>query len=553
MNVLRAAALYAFLTVVLTWPFARQLHVMDPGDSAWFAWAMSWELHALATDPASLPHANIYHPARWTLGMDEPILGTTLLALPLRLVTDDAVWIFNVTRLATFLLSALGAWFLARTLGLGEAVALFAGAAFAFSPIRTDQVSHLSTLGSQWLPFCLAFVVRFARAGRLADGLAAGGFYVLSAYACGYHGVFGLLVLPAFALPLVWGRWDRVWRALPALVLVGLCLLPLRLLHARAFEAEDFERDDHQVLFHSAALESFLATSSWNRVYGELTTPFRTLGSNNLFPGLVLPGVVLAAALRLLRRRERPSREAVAFLLLAVAAALVCVGPVVRWRGEALFAGPYALVREWIPLFQGIRVMSRAGIYVALGLVGLAALGLRGLQARPALVALLGVAALGEGLVAPLPLPEWAKVIDTRRPPPPVYPWLAGQAGEFAIVEMPLLVADGFFRRPAYDETIYMVRSTLHWKRLVNGNAGVEPARYLRIRELARRFPSVESLQALHAIGTRYVIVHRAGYGPNQWRRVSRQLPGFDCCLRPVVSFEDGVTVYELVAAPNGS
>jgi len=209
-------------------------------------------------------------------------------------------------------------------------------------------------------------------------------------------------------------------------------------------------------------------------------------------------------------------------------------------------------VREWIPLFKGIRVMSRAGIYVALGLVGLATLGLRRLRAKPALVALVAVLALGEGLVAPIPMPEWAQVIDTREPPPAVYTWLAAQPGEFAIVEMPLLFADGFFRRPAYDETIYMVRSTLHWKRLVNGNAGVEPAHYRHVRELARRFPSAESLAALHALGTRYVIVHRGGYGPNQWRRVSRDLPRFDCCLKPVVSFDDGVTVYELVAAPNG-
>src|SRR5512142_1555525 len=86
MNTLRALLVYCVLTVALTWPFAANLHVMDAGDSAFFAWEIGWTVHALATDPAALPHANIFHPLRYTLGMDEPVLGTTLLVLPLGLL-----------------------------------------------------------------------------------------------------------------------------------------------------------------------------------------------------------------------------------------------------------------------------------------------------------------------------------------------------------------------------------------------------------------------------------------------------------------------------------
>ena len=65
---LRALGLYAVLTVVLTWPLAANLTIMDAGDSAFFAWEIGWELHALKTDPARLPHGNIFHPLRYTLG-----------------------------------------------------------------------------------------------------------------------------------------------------------------------------------------------------------------------------------------------------------------------------------------------------------------------------------------------------------------------------------------------------------------------------------------------------------------------------------------------------
>ena len=119
MRSLRALGLYAVLTVALTWPFAANLRVMDAGDSAFFAWEIGWTVHALKTDPAQLPHANIFHPLRYTLGMDEPVLGTTVLVLPLALFTDDAVLLYNVVRLLTFLFSALTAYWLARELGRG--------------------------------------------------------------------------------------------------------------------------------------------------------------------------------------------------------------------------------------------------------------------------------------------------------------------------------------------------------------------------------------------------------------------------------------------------
>jgi hypothetical protein len=538
-------AAYALLTVALTWPLARRLQIMDPGDSAYFAWAIAWEIHALKTDPLSLPHANIYHPARNTLGMDEPILGTMILALPLSLVTDDAVLLFNVVRLLTFVLSGFSAYVLARELGARQLASCFAGAVFAFSPIRTDQIAHLSTLGTQWLPLVPAFLIRFSRTGRQRDALLAGFFFVLAAYACGYHGIVGLLVLPIAALPLVWGRWGLLARALPAALLAAVLLLPLRALHAAAFEGEGFVRGRDEAVFHSASVESFLATSSWNRLYGEVTTPFRTVGSNNLFPGLVVLGLAALGVAALVRRHRAPSREATALGLMALAAAVVALGPEVRLLGQTLAPAPFGWLRDTIPMFQSIRVTSRAGMYLALALCGLSALALRTLALRPLTVTLLAIAAIAESLIVPIPMPDWAQVIDTRRPSPPVYSWLAAQPGSFAIVEMPLLHADGLFHRPAYDETIYMVRSTLHWKRLVNGNGGVEPAHYRQVRELARRFPSAECLAALRRLETRYVTVHQGGFGPNQWARIVRDLPRFSEELRPVAQFE-GTTVYEL-------
>ena len=431
----RALAIYALLTVALTWPFAANLRVMDAGDSAFFAWEIGWTVHALKTDAAALPHANIFHPLRYTLGMDEPVLGTTLVVLPLALFTDDAVLLYNVVRLLTFLFSALTAYWLARELGVSEWIALLAGALFAFSPIRTDQVAHLSTLGTQWWPLVLLFTIRFAKQGRAKHAFLAALFFVLAFLACGYHGVIAAAALPPALAVVFWGRWNRLGIGALAVALAGLALLPVYRMHQKALEPERYARATEETVLYAAPLESFLATNSWNRIYGEATDPFRASGPNNLFPGLVVPGLVLAGAIALRRRGERPSREAWALFALIVAAALVALGPRIRAFGADLGPGPWALLRDTFPVFQMIRVTSRAGVFLALPLAMLAALALERLKLKGATLVALGLLAMVETLIAPIPMPEWSKIIDTRREPPPVYRWLAEQPGRDPVVQ----------------------------------------------------------------------------------------------------------------------
>ena len=87
--------------------------------------------------------------------------------------------------------------------------------------------------------------------------------------------------------------------------------------------------------------------------------------------------------------------------------------------------------------------------------------------------------ALLETLIIPIPMPAWADGVDSRRPPPPVYAWLAAQPGEPVVVELPIQDITGIFERPAYHESIYLVHQTRHWKPLANGYAGIEPVPYV--------------------------------------------------------------------------
>ena len=338
--------------------------------------------------------------------------------------------------------------------------------------------------------------------------------------------MIGLLVLPLAALPVAWGRWNRFPVAGLAGLLAAAGLLPLYLLHRAALEPLGFVRGAGETMHFSAPLEAFLATSSWNRVWGEATAPFRTTHSNNLFPGLVLPGLVLAGAVALWRNARRPTREAAGLAVLALAAAAVAMGPEITAFGRTLGAGPFSLARE-LAVFRMIRVPSRSGAFIALALALLAAKALHRWRDRPGWIAAAGTAAILETVIAPVPMPTWARVVDSSKPGPAVYTWLAAQPGEPPVVELPILDINGIVERAAFHESIYMVHSTRHWKPLLNGYAGIEPRSYVELREQAFSFPSSESLDAFRARGARYVIVHRGGFGPNKWQRFEREIPAW--------------------------
>lgn len=540
-----AAGLYAVLTVLMTWPLVTRLDLMEAGDSSYFAWAMAWTTRALLHDPGSLPHANTLAPLRHTLFLDEPIVATSILSLPLRLVTSDPIVTLNVVRLLTFFLTALGVRALGLTLGLSPLAAFAAGAWFSFASGRLASPAHLSVLGTQFLPLYLLFLYRWTRDGTVRNAALAGLFFGLSAWACGYHALLAAAILPVPILVLL--EKPAFLKTAPAGLAVALLfLLPLQALHRAALAPLDYERTEAETAFFSTPLEGFFSTSAANRIWGGTTERLRSIVEADFFPGVT---ILLLAAFGLLRlRRAGSSRRAVlGFAAVALCAALVAVGPEVRFMGTALGPGPFALLRDF-EVFRMIRVPARASVFFTLGCAVLAAFGLEQIR-RPSLRVALVVVGLLEAFSAPLPVVAADRCLRAGDPAPAVYGWLAAQPMGGAVVELPILPNDGLFLRPRFDDSVYLLRSTTHWRPLVNGYAGTEPPEYARTRELMKDFPSAESIARLRALGVTHILLHLRGYGPNRRQAIEARLPAFASDLRAAARFEDDLAL-ELTPAP---
>ena len=534
-----AASLYAVLTVLMTWPLSSRLHLMEAGDSSYFAWAMAWTTRAVLHDPLSLPHANTLHPLRYTLFLDEPIVATSVLSLPLRLATSDPIVILNLVRLLTFFLTALGMRALGLSLGLSPFAAFAVGALFSFSSNRVSSPAHLSVLGTQFLPLYLLFLHRWSRTGTWGAATLAGLFFGFSAWACGYHALLAAAILP---LPiLVFVEKPAFLKTAPLGIAAAVSLLlPLQWLHRQALAPLGYERTASETAFFSTPLEGFFSTSGSNRIWGAPTESLRSIVEADLFQGLT---VLLLAGLGLLASRVEASRRRVVFgyAALALCAGLVAVGPEVRLFGVTLFEGPFAWLREF-EVFRMIRVPARASVFIGLALSMLAAFGLDQLR-RPGLRGALLLLALTEANSAPLPVVDEDRCLRSSEPTPPIYTWLAARPGNEAVIELPILPNDGLFQRPRFDDSVYLLRSTTHWRPLVNGYAGTEPPQYAIVRESMKEFPSDTSIALLRSLRVRYVLLHLRGFGPNRRKAIEDRLGAGVESLRVAATFGDDLAL----------
>lgn len=176
----------------LSWQPGRR--ALDLGaDTRLFLWTIAWDLHALASQPLSVFDANIFYPEPRTLAYSEHLLGSALLGAPWMAAAGNPILTLNAVVLLSCIGCGIGAYLLARRLGVGVGGALATGVIFAFAPPRFFRLGQVHLAGVQWIPFCLAFLHAWATRGSLKHLLAAVLFFSLQALSGGQSGLFLML------------------------------------------------------------------------------------------------------------------------------------------------------------------------------------------------------------------------------------------------------------------------------------------------------------------------------------------------------------------------
>ena len=522
-----ALASYVLLTLVMTYPLGLRIssHLAGSGDDMWlFQWNNWWLRKALMEDLDPYFTPFLFHPHGVSLVYHNFSWLNTGIWLVLEPLVGSVV-AYNVTFLLTFIISGYTTYALVSYLTNSRAAAFVAGLAFAFSPYHLSHFNHPNLISVQWLPFCMLFLIRTMRERRWRDVL----LCVLSLVLTGLSR-WQLLIFAAILMALYVGyslvferaRWSR--RTALTLVVIGLgtaaCIAPLAYPLATGLINEDASSEvlTEQQQWAQTDLLAYVTPNRFHPLFGHRLTPiyerFRKNRGHIAFLGYT---VLLLGGYGILRAR----RAALYWALAAAGLMALALGPVLRFNG-GLYPGvpmPYRLV-GWLPLIKALRNSDRFNVALSLPLAVLAGYGVmhlqQGLKRRlPTRWHDRAFAASGT-VLAGLILFEFISIPFPTITPltSPFYRELAREAGEFAILEVPM--GRGYAKA-------YMFLQTLHGKRLVEGHVSrTPPNAYDTIRDNpflnslseqgdldTSRCDLSRQLGSLAANGIRYVVIHK--------------------------------------------
>jgi hypothetical protein len=535
---LAAVAFFAALSVFHTWPLASApttLSRNDNGDTALNTWAICWIADHIVSDPLRVFDGNIFHPERRTIAFSEPVFVPGVLSVPVRLAGASPVLTYNISLMTGYALSGLAMfWLIWRWTGQYLA-SLIAGTLFAFNAHTLVRMAHLQAVHAEGLPLLLLGFDGVLRGGsiRSALTLAAGGAIV--GLTSGYSMVFGLVMLAVSAAvrhrEWIGPRFWRVavacgWAAGAALIV----LAPLIWVYAEVRREHGVVRDFDLIRAFSGNLSSFAATGgrlhyeTWSRLVFERWIPRETL-----FPGLVASALVVVYLLSPEWRRDGRARM---FLAIAIAGVVLSFG---------VHTPVYSLVYYLVPFGSSLRVASRFGYLLLVGVAGLAGLAMAATQARstsrrwmavPLLVLLLVNVEASRVPVGYIEDPPVSQVYRTLASLP-----------EGIVVEMPFWIVQTDVHRNAP----HMLMATLHRKPLLNGYSGFVPTSYRRNADTLWFFPFREAaFETLNELGVRYVVMHLAEFGSTAGPAIEVLASRPDFRL---VDADPNVRLYERIAA----
>jgi len=512
--------LFAALTVLMAAPWS--LHpatrvLVDGPDTHLYIWTLAWDAHAFVTNPFGIFDANIYFPLPNTLAYSENLIGSAFIAAPVIWLTGDTVLAMNLVALSATGLCGLGAYLLARTLGIGALGAVLAGIVFAFAPARFFRMSQIHLVAMQWIPFSLAYLHSYFDTKRARDLRLAIGFAVLQVL-CGGHGAvfLGVAGLAVVAYRLALGEPAALVNRVRDVGITGALLLVPVALMVWPYRRVQQEMGLRRTLENwTVTPASYLASPS--HVHQFVLALFSDVkfhegASAYLFPGF-LPVLLAAAALLVPRDRSLPQRHVVLYALLALVSVLLFIdGPLALW--------PW--VYSW-PGMNFIRAPSRFMILTTLCLAVLAAAGFERLAVRwtpltqRAATVILAILLLAEFTAYPFQGSAYTL------PSPAVDRWLASQPTPFVVAEVPLPDPRNSGRFERF-QTMTMLHSMAHWQKTVHGYSGFRAPFHDQLYLEMRRFPDETSIAKLREAGVTYVVVHREFYDADQWPAVDARL-----------------------------
>jgi hypothetical protein len=388
------------LALLTTWPLVLHLPSRispDLGDPVRTAWQIAWVGHAMLHQPQHLFDSNAFYPHPFSLAFSDSLLGYGPSAF-FGSGTVAALVRYNLLFLFAWSLCFLGAYLLARELGLGRLGGAAAGIAFAYAPYRVTEAGHLHVISSGGIALALFLLVRgYRRDSRklVLAGWLVSAWQVSLGFTLGLQYTYLIALLGLLVLVFWWrGRltpgaaWEHsvssesnrdkdrdagkhsapessargplIPRHLLAVTLIGIAILGIVAIYqARPYlqvasHYPTAKRTLKEVKNYSSGPAALVSASSENRIWASVTSGARAhVHSKNedvFFPG----GLILALALIGLASGVYTKRLRVGLAVGIATCSILAMGLGLTGAGY-----PYRLLFDYAPGWNGVRVPGR--------------------------------------------------------------------------------------------------------------------------------------------------------------------------------------------------
>lgn len=535
---LKVIIIFSLLTVLLTWPLIAYFNTHVPGDGSDDP-ALAWNLWWIKYQLIDQAHLDIFHTNQmfYPLGINLAFYTLTplngLLSIPLQ-TSLNLVISTNLLSFLAFILSGYGAFLLAKqeltyVFNLEDprnlsrpllAAAFLAGLVYAFSSSKLFYASlgQFNILSSQWIPFCILFILRMGRSHRTAisrhNALFAGLFLVIQTWA---ELTFASFLLIFIAIHFLWHTidWWRQTRAqvqsnikeiictfwsifshyliIGGVFLIGLLPYLWAMLPDLFREGDFFTNGGGFAQDFSANLMGYLVPTRLHPLWGKwvATLPFGSDKGQHIYIGYVgLIGAIVGCLIVICNSPPNRINMRWFWPFNTVVFWLLTLGPQIYWsHTNLLLPGPFALVSQ-LPFFNGNRYPSRYSVILILAIGILIAVSvywftqkfngqavrLRFFQftlhfeVTIILTSVISLLFLFEHLSVPLPLSNF-KI-------PSIYEYIATQPGNFTVLELPTGWRNGASVLGRLDTLIMMQQwyQTVYTKYRLGGNTSRNPA-----------------------------------------------------------------------------
>ncbi len=350
------------------------------GDPCLNAYLLDYDYHKITSlDFHHFFDANIIYPSKKALTFSEHLLGHQIFYIPIRKLTGNPVFSYNLLSLVNFLLCSIGLFYLGLYLFKEIAPAVFLAIAFTYSSALIHQMSHFQIFSFPWLGFVFLFLFLYLETERLKYGLIFVLFWLLQSLGSFYIAYILLLAIFLVILVHIIVRKKyfnlKLWKHLSIIgFLYLIVIIPLSLPYLEAKHFYEFKRSIVQNVSFSAHFPiSYISPSSYNYLFGfiydalQKAFPLREMQEKVLFVGFLVFFFFFYRVIqryRLGKNREKPI-EYKYFFWLGFVFFILSLGPIFNkpfWDDKVIIPLPHLIFYYLVPGFSSMRVPTRFGL-----------------------------------------------------------------------------------------------------------------------------------------------------------------------------------------------